>query len=342
MTTRFDIAEGPAFLIAEAGVNHDGSLAKALALVDAAADAGADAVKFQTFTGSSLVTREAPKAGYQRETTGEEGTQADMLAGLELDRDAHVALMARCGERGVEFLSSPFDLASIDLLAELGLSIYKVPSGEITNLPYLRRIGATGARVLLSTGMADLAEVRAAVHVLLAGGISRDDLVVLQCTTAYPAPIAEANLRAMATMRRELGVAVGYSDHTLGIEAAIASIALGARVVEKHFTLDKTAPGPDHRASLEPAEFATLVRAVRDVEVALGDGVKRPGSSELANLAVARKSIVAAHAITAGTRFSEENLTVKRPAGGIDPMRWDEVVGAIAPRDFAPDEAVEL
>ena len=342
MTADFRIAQGPTFIIAEAGVNHDGSPEKALALVDAAFDAGADAVKFQTFTSASLVTREAPKAGYQVETTGEAGTQADMLARLELDRDAHVALMQRCRTLGIEFLSSPFDLASIDLLAGLGVRTFKVPSGEITNLPYLRRIGATQARVLLSTGMSTLAEVRAAVDVLLVSGISREDLVVLQCTTAYPAPLAEANLRAMVTMRDELDLAVGYSDHTPGDEAALAAVALGARVVEKHFTLDKSAPGPDHRASLEPGEFASLVCAIRGVESALGDGVKRPAPSELANLAVARKSIVAARAIAVGEPFSEENVTVKRPAGGIDPMRWDEVVGAVAPRDFAADEGVEL
>jgi len=336
------VAECRAYLIAEAGVNHDGSLDKALALVDAAADAGADAVKFQTFTGSSLATDKASKADYQAEATGTKGTQADMLARLELDREAHIGIMERCKERGIEFLSSPFDLASIDLLFGLGLRVYKVPSGEITNLPYLRRIGATGARVLLSTGMADLDEVRAAIDVLVDSGIARADLTVLQCTTAYPAPVAEANLRAMVTMREELGVAVGYSDHTLGFEAAIAAVALGACVVEKHFTLDKNASGPDHRASLEPTEFAEFVRALRDVEAALGNGVKRPGPTELTNLPVVRKSIVAERAITAGERFSEANLAVKRPAGGIDPMRWDEVLGAIAPRDFAPDEAVEL
>ena len=330
------------WIIAEAGVNHDGSLEKALALVDAAAEAGADAVKFQTFTSAALATSEAPKAGYQRETTGEAGTQAEMLARLELDRAAHVALIERCRERGVEFLSSPFDLASVEMLAGLGLRAVKVPSGEITNLPYLRAIGGGGWRVLLSTGMATMVEVAAALAALEAAGARRDGVIVLQCTTAYPAPVEEANLLAMVSMRDELGVAVGYSDHTLGVEASLAAVALGAAVVEKHFTLDRTAAGPDHRASLEPADFARLVAGVRVVESALGDGVKAPSAAEKDNLRVARKSIVAARPIAVGEVYSEENLTVKRPAGGIDPMRWDDVVGRCAPRAFAADEAVEL
>lgn len=328
-------------LVAEAGVNHDGSLERALALVDAAAEAGADAVKFQTFTAAALATSYAPKAEYQSERTGA-GSQADMLARLELHREAHETLMARCRERGVRFLSSPFDVANVRLLVELGLDTLKVPSGQITDLPYLRAVGASGCRLLLSTGMADLGEVAAALEVLEAAGAKREDITLLHCTTAYPAPAGDLNLRAMLTLRERFGTGVGYSDHTEGIEVAVAAVALGASVIEKHFTLDRGASGPDHAASIEPDGFAALVRAVRMVEAALGDGVKRVAPAEAANVAAVRKSIVAARDIAAGETLTEGDLAVKRPGTGLSPMRWDDVVGTRARRDYAQDEAIEL
>lgn len=329
-------------IIAEAGVNHDGSLERALLMVDAAAAAGADSVKFQAFSADALVAAGAAKADYQRERTDASESQLEMLRRLELSEDALRALAARCAERGVAFLLSPFDLGSVDLVARLGAGAVKVPSGAVTDLPYLRRVGAMRTRVYLSTGMADLAEVRAALEVLEGAGTRREDVVVLQCTTEYPTEPADVDLLAMLTMRDELGVRVGYSDHTLGWEVAVAAVALGAEVVEKHFTLDRSLPGPDHAASLEPGELAALVAAVRKVEAALGDGVKRPAPGELRNVAAARKSIVAARAVRAGEPWTEDALTTKRPGTGVSPMRWDEVVGTAAVRDFARDEAIEL
>lgn len=330
------------FIIAEAGVNHGGDLETALQLVDAAAAAGADAVKFQTFKADRLVTRSAAKAAYQTRETGAGETQHDMLRRLELSADMHRALIARCGERGIQFLSTGFDIESVDLLVGLGQDVFKVPSGEITNLPYLRHIGGLRKSVLLSTGMSTLEEVRAAVDVLVAAGTPRARITVLQCTTDYPAPIAEVNLRAMQTMRERLEVAVGYSDHTLGIDVSLAAVAMGATVIEKHFTLDRTAEGPDHKASLEPAELTAMVAGIRQIEQAMGDGVKQPGPSETKNLVVVRKSIVAARAIRQGETFNDANVTVKRPGTGLSPMRWDDVMGRAAKRAFAADELIEL
>ncbi len=330
------------YVIAEAGVNHNGSLETALRMVDAAAHAGADAVKFQTFSAEALATAQAPKAGYQAEMTGEAGSQLDMLRALELSRTDHEALQQRCRERGIEFLSAAFDLESVELLASLGLKTFKVPSGAITDLPYLRAIGALGGRVIVSTGMATLAEVRDAVAALESAGTARCDMVVLHCTTAYPTAPDDVNLTAMCALGDELGVSVGYSDHTLGLAVPIAAVALGAAVIEKHFTLDRSMSGPDHRASLEPTELAEMVASIRIVERALGDGVKRPSAAELGNTVAARKSIVAARDIAAGETLSAENLTTKRPATGISPMRWDEIVGTSAIRAFAQDEAIEL
>jgi N-acetylneuraminate synthase len=310
-------------------------------MVDAAAAAGADAVKFQAFTADTLATADAPKAAYQAETTGAAESQRDMLARLELSEDDHRALMARCAERGVRFLSSPFDVEAVALLARLGVTTVKVPSGEVTDLPYLRAVGALGGDVLLSTGMADLAEVRAALAVLEESGTPRQRIVVLQCTTEYPTPPEDVDLRAMVAMREALGVRVGFSDHTTGIAVAAAAVALGAEVVEKHFTLDRSLPGPDQRASLEPDELAALVRAIREVEAALGDGVKRPTPGEAANAAVARKSIVAARDIRAGEALTADALTVKRPGTGLSPMLWDDVMGTAAVRDFRKDEPIE-
>lgn len=329
------------FVIAEAGVNHNGSLARALEMVDAAADAGADAVKFQTFRAERLVTRDAPKAAYQAEADASGDTQYEMLARLELSAADHDALLARCRERGIEFMSAAFDIESLRFLAALGIQRVKVPSGELTNVPYLRAIAQLGLPVLLSTGMATLDEVGAALATLEKAGLGRARVTVLQCTTEYPTPPADVNLRAMLTMRDELGVRVGYSDHTRGIEIPVAATALGAEVIEKHFTLDRTLPGPDHQASLEPGELAAMVSAVRAVEEALGDGVKRPSLTERENAAVARKSLVAATDIEAGEVLTPENLAVKRPGTGISPLRWDEIVGLRATRAYRRDDLIE-
>jgi N,N'-diacetyllegionaminate synthase len=329
-------------IIAEAGVNHNGDAVLARKLVDVAADAGADRVKFQTFSADRLVTTTAGKAAYQTRNTGQEESQYAMLKRLELNRAAHLDLIAYCRTRGIEFFSTGFDLESVDQLVELGASSFKIPSGEITNLPYLRHIGRLGKPVILSTGMSTLGEIEAAIGVLEGSGTQRDRITVLHCTTEYPAPVAEVNLRAMLTIRDAFGVAVGYSDHTPGIEVAIAAVALGASVIEKHFTLDRALPGPDHRASLEPGELAAMVSAIRNIERALGDGVKRPAACELRNASVARKSLVARQPIKAGEAFSEANLAVKRPGTGLSPMWWDQVIGRRAPRDFAADELIEL
>lgn len=329
-------------VIAEAGVNHDGNLERAKRLIDAAAEAGADLVKFQTFNADQLVTATAGKAAYQAARSGADESQQAMLRRLQLTPAMHRELQAHCLLRRIGFFSTGFDLASLDLLAELGLERFKIPSGEITNLPYLRHIGRLGKPLILSTGMSTLAEVAAALAALEAAGTSRRDVTVLHCNTEYPTPMPDVNLRAMLAIRDAFGVEVGYSDHTLGIEVAIAAVALGATVIEKHFTLDRTLPGPDHAASLEPVELAAMVRAIRNIEAALGDGIKRPSASELPNRAHVRKSLVAAHAIRRGEAFTAANLGVKRPGSGVSPMRFDEVIGRAAPRDFTTDEMIEL
>lgn len=328
-------------VIAEAGVNHNGDLELARALIDAAADAGADLVKFQTFRADRLATAAAAKAHYQVASSGGE-SQQEMLRRLELNEEAHHALHVHCADRGVTFFSTAFDLESLEFLAGLGLDRFKIPSGEITNLPYLERTARLGKPVILSTGMATLDEVGAAIGALEKSGLPRTALTVLHCTTEYPAPIDSVNLRAMLTLRDAFGVAVGYSDHTLGIEVAIAAVALGATVIEKHLTLDRSLAGPDHRASLEPAELKAMVRAIRNVETALGTGLKQPSPGEMSNRAAARKSLVAARPIAAGESFDERNLAVKRPGTGVSPMRWHEAMGAVATRDFAVDELIEL
>jgi N,N'-diacetyllegionaminate synthase len=329
-------------IIAEAGVNHNGDMGLARQLIDAAADAGADLVKFQTFSADRLVAKTAAKAAYQARTTPDTESQHAMLRRLELSRAMHEELIAHCHARGIGFFSTGFDPESIDLLVDLGVDFFKVPSGELTNLPYLRHIGRHGRRVLVSTGMAVLGEVEAAIDALERAGTPRSLITVLHCTTEYPTPMTDVNLRAMLSMRDAFGVTVGYSDHTRGIEVPIAAVALGAVVIEKHFTLDRALPGPDHAASLEPAELSAMVSAIRNIEIALGDGVKRLTPSEAQNRPVARKSIVAAVAIGAGERLGEHNLAVKRPGTGVSPMRWDEVIGRTAPRDFAPDEPIVL
>ncbi len=329
-------------IIAEAGVNHNGDLRLARRLIDVAAEAGADLVKFQTFRADQLVTTHARKADYQTQTTDAGESQHGMIRRLELTRDMHEALIDHCKSRGIQFFSTGFDPESVDLLAELGLDRFKIPSGEITNLPYLRHVGRYGKPVILSTGMATLGEIEAALDVLEQSGTSRECVTVLHCNTEYPTPMADVNLRAMQSIHAAFGVAVGYSDHTPGIEVAIAAVAMGASVIEKHFTLDRNLSGPDHKASLEPEELKAMIAAIRNIEAALGDGIKRPSASETKNRPIARKSLVAACAIRAGERFSATNLAIKRPGAGLSPMRWDEVLGRKAPRDFAPDELIEL
>lgn len=329
-------------IIAEAGVNHNGDMEAARRMIDVAAEAGADLVKFQTFSADRLVTRGAGKAEYQKRGSDAAECQHTMLSRLELTREMHQELIAHCAARGIGFYSAGFDPESVDMLVELGLTSFKVPSGEITNLPYLRHIGRYGRPVILSTGMATLGEIDGALGALEAAGTLRDRVTVLHCSTEYPTAMTDVNLRAMLSIRDAFGVAVGYSDHTAGIEVAIAAVALGASVIEKHFTLDRALPGPDHGASLEPHELHALVAAIRNIEQALGDGVKRPTAGESKNRPVARKSLVAARAISAGERFNEDNLAVKRPGTGVSPMRWDEVLGRVAGRDFAPDELIEL
>lgn len=329
-------------IIAEAGVNHNGDMRLAKELIDRAADAGADLVKFQTFKAARLVTGTAKKADYQTRTTGDRESQYEMLSRLELTEEMHRELIAHCAARGIGFFSTAFDLESVDLLISLGQERFKIPSGEITNLPYLRRIGRAGKEVLLSTGMAALGEVEQAITALEAAGTPRTTMTVLHCTTEYPAPMNEVNLRAMQTLHAAFDVAVGYSDHTAGFEVAIAAVAMGAAVIEKHFTLDRALPGPDHKASLEPQELKAMVAAIRNIEQALGDGIKRLTPSEVRNRPVARKSLVASRPIAAGERFTPNNLAAKRPGTGLSPMRWDDVIGRTAPRDFAIDELIEL
>ncbi len=329
-------------IIAEAGVNHNGDMKLACQLIDAAAEAGVDLVKFQTFTADKIVTKNAKKADYQNKTTDADESQHAMIRKLELTRDMHAVLIQRCKLRGVQFFSTGFDLESIDLLVELGLDSFKIPSGEITNLPYLRHVGQYGKPVIMSTGMATLDEIATALNILEQAGTPRRDITVLHCNTEYPTPMTDVNLRAMLTIRDAFDVSVGYSDHTLGIEVAIAAVALGATIIEKHFTLDRNLSGPDHKASLEPKELKAMVVAIRNIEKAMGDGVKRPSSSEAKNKPIARKSLVAACSILEGEIFNENNLMAKRPGTGLSPMRWDEVLGRKASRDFAADELIEL
>ena len=332
----------PILIIAEAGVNHNGDLALARQLIDAAADAGADLVKFQTFSADRLVTREAKKADYQSEATGNVETQHQMLSRLELTASMHHELIAYCATRNIEFFSTGFDIESVNFLMSLGINHFKIPSGEITNLPYLRHIGQFSKSVILSTGMSTLSDIEAAIDVLEQAGTARSLITVLHCTTEYPTPMSEVNLRAMQSIQASFGVAVGYSDHTAGIEVAIASAALGATVIEKHFTLNKSLPGPDHKASLDPDELKAMVSAIRNIEIALGDGIKRLTPSEERNKFVARKSLVARKAIKEGEVLSADNITAKRPGTGISPMNWDVVMGRKAVRDFAIDELIQL
>jgi N,N'-diacetyllegionaminate synthase len=329
-------------IIAEAGVNHNGDLTLAKQLIDKAAEAGADLVKFQSFSADRLATRQAKKANYQIATTGSTETQHQMLSRLELSANMHYELTAHCDLRNIEFLSTGFDIESINFLIKLGINYFKIPSGEITNLPYLRHIGQFSKSVILSTGMSTLGDIEAAIDALEQAGTARSLITVLHCTTEYPTPMREVNLRAMQSIQSAFGVDVGYSDHTAGIEVSIAAAALGASVIEKHFTLDRSLPGPDHKASIEPNELKAMVCAIRNIEKSLGDGVKRLTSSELRNKNVVRQSLVASKSIKVGEVFSAQNITTKRPGSGISPMNWDVVMGRKAVRDFLENELIEL
>jgi len=328
------------FIIAEAGVNHNGSIELAYELIDVASESGADAVKFQTFKAENLVSKNAEKAEYQKQTTDASESQFDMIKRLELDIDAHKKLIDYCQEKDIMFLSTPFDHESIDLLNELQLQIFKIPSGEITNLPYLRHIGLLNKKVFLSTGMSNLQEVGDALTVLINSGTLKENITVLHANTMYPTPMEDVNLNAMQTIHKEFGVAVGYSDHTLGIEVDIAAVAMGASIIEKHFTLDKAMEGPDHKASLEPEELKAMVSAIRNIEKALGSNEKILSPSEEVNINIVRKSIVASCPIRKGELLSEKNISTKRPGTGISPMKWDEIIGVVATKDYQADETI--
>lgn len=329
------------FIIAEAGVNHNGSIELAKQLIDVAAEAGVDAVKFQTFKAEKLVSKNAQKADYQKENMSDsDDSQFNMLKKLELDLDTHNELISYCNSKNIMFLSTPFDHDSIDMLNELQLPIFKIPSGEITNLTYLRHIGSLQKEVILSTGMADMGEIEDALDVLLKAGTSKEKITILHANTMYPTPMEDVNLNAMVTIGNAFDIAYGYSDHTLGIEVDIAAVAMGASCIEKHFTLDKDMEGPDHKASLEPDELKAMVKSIRNVELALGNRVKKPSPSEKQNMIAARKSIIANCAIKKGEKLSEDNLAIKRPGNGISPMRWDEIVGSIAQKDYEVDELI--
>jgi len=328
------------FIIAEAGVNHNGSVDLAKRLIEVAVNSGADAVKFQTFKAENLVSKNTQKADYQKQTTDASESQFDMIKKLELDVGTHKKLIAYCQEKNIMFLSTPFDHESINLLSDLGLQIFKIPSGEITNLPYLRHIGSLGKKIILSTGMSNLEEVGNALNILINAGTSKDNITVLHANTMYPTPMEDVNLNAMLTIQKEFGVDVGYSDHTLGIEVDIAAVAMGALCIEKHFTLDKTMDGPDHKASLEPEELKSMVGAIRNIEKAMGNSEKNPSPSESVNIGVVRKSIVASQNIKKGEVLTEKNIAVKRPGNGIIPMKWDSIIGSIATKNYNIDDLI--
>jgi N,N'-diacetyllegionaminate synthase len=328
------------FIIAEAGVNHNGSIDLAKKLIDEASNAGADAVKFQTFKAKDLVSKKAQKAEYQKRATDKKESQFDMIKKLELNVEMHKELISYCDSKNIMFLSSPFDLDSIKLLDELGLSIFKIPSGEITNLLYLRQIGRLNKKVILSTGMADTNEIKDALDALISNGTKKENITVLHANTMYPTPLKDVNLRAMLTIGNTFDIAFGYSDHTLGIEVDIAAVAMGAKCIEKHFTLDNTMEGPDHKASLEPGELRSMVTAIRNIEVALGSSIKKPSNSERPNMQVVRKSIVAKKNIKKGDILCEKNLVIKRPGNGISPMRWDDIIGTNATKNYSEDELI--
>ena len=328
------------FIIAEAGVNHNGSIDLAKKLIDVAVNSGADAVKFQTFKAENLATKNAQKAKYQKDGTDIKESQFDMLKKLELNIEVHKELILYCNRKKIVFLSSPFDHESIELLKSLDLEIFKIPSGEITNLPYLRHIGKLNKKIILSTGMSTIVEVKNALDVLINSGTKKDKIIVLHANTEYPTPMEDVNLRAMVTIGKELDVDFGYSDHTLGIEVDIAAVAMGASCIEKHFTLDCNMDGPDHKASLEPNQLKAMVTAIRNIEKALGSGIKKPSKSELPNIQIVRKSIIAKIKIKKGETLTEQNLSAKRPGGGISPMKWDDIIGTKSAKDYNEDELI--
>lgn len=313
-------------IIAEAGVNHNGDIEIAKQLIDVAAKAGVDYVKFQTYKVEKLVTKKAKKADYQIDNTQAEGSQFDMLKKLELDLNTHHILIDYCQNKNINFLSTGFDLDSLDLLNNLNIDLFKVPSGEITNLPYLKKIASYKKPIILSTGMCNMSDINSALRILTNHGIDKKDISILHCNTQYPTPMEHVNLNAMLTIQRELEVNVGYSDHTLGIEIPIAAVSMGAKIIEKHFTLDNNMPGPDHKASLNPDELIQMVKAIRNIEKALGDGVKQPSQSELKNITIARKSIHLNKAVKKGHILSESDFIMMRPGDGISPMEYEKLV----------------
>ena len=335
-----DLSSNKVFIIAEAGVNHNGSIDLAKKLIDVASDSGADAVKFQTFKAENLATKNAKKANYQMETTNIKESQFDMLKKFELDVETHKQLISYCNKKSIMFLSSPFDQDSINLLNNLGLETFKIPSGEIINLPYLRHIGKLNKKIILSTGMANINEIKDALDILIQAGTKKNNITVLHANTEYPTPMEDVNLKAMITIGNTFNVSYGYSDHTLGIEVDIAAVAIGATCIEKHFTLDCNMEGPDHKASLEPNGLKAMVKAIRNIELALGSNIKKPSKSEIPNMQIVRKSIVAKTLIKKGDILSENNLEIKRPGSGINPMRWDEVVGTKATKDYSEDDLI--
>tara|TARA_B100000035_G_C21034686_1_gene570240 strand:+ start:2960 stop:3955 length:996 start_codon:yes stop_codon:yes gene_type:complete len=328
------------FIIAEAGVNHNGSIELARKMVDTASKAGADAIKFQTFKAEKLVTRYAEKADYQRDASDENELQISMLKKLELNIEDHRKLISYCNEKKIIFMSTPFDIESIQLLIELGLKIFKIPSGEITNLPYLRCIGRLNKKIIISTGMSNMNEIKNALRVLIDSGTNKENITVLHANTQYPTPMKDVNLNAMINIGNTLNLKYGYSDHTLGIEVDIAAVAMGASCIEKHFTLDKNMEGPDHKASLEPEELKEMITAIRNIEDALGTSEKKLSNSEKSNITLIRKSIVASKKISKGEKFTKDNLDIKRPGNGISPMKWDEIIGTYATKDYSKDELI--
>ena len=328
------------FIIAEAGVNHNGSIELARKMVDTASKAGADAIKFQTFKAEKLVTRYAEKVDYQRDASDEKELQISMLKKLELNIEDHRKLISYCNEKKIIFMSTPFDIESIQLLIELGLKIFKIPSGEITNLPYLRCIGRLNKKIIISTGMSNMNEIKNALRVLIDSGTNKENITVLHANTQYPTPMKDVNLNAMINIGNTLNLKYGYSDHTLGIEVDIAAVAMGASCIEKHFTLDKNMEGPDHKASLEPEELKEMITAIRNIEDALGTSEKKLSNSEKSNITLIRKSIVASKKISKGEKFTKDNLDIKRPGNGISPMKWDEIIGTYATKDYSKDELI--
>lgn len=334
--------KGPAVIIAEAGVNHNGRIELAKKLIDVAAEARADYVKFQTFKPEKVTVSNAPKADYQIQNTGNDESQLNMIRKLELSEAEHWELVKYCKQKGIAFLSTAFDLDSIDLLKKLGITIGKIPSGEINNVPYLRKMAHSFESIILSTGMSTMEDIAFALKIITQNGVSKDSITVLHCNTEYPTPLRDVNLLAMTTIRDFFNVEVGYSDHTNGILVPIAAVAMGATIIEKHFTLDRKMKGPDHKASLEPHELKEMVTGIRTVELALGSEIKTPSASEKKNIAIARRSIVAAKAIRKGELFTEENLTVKRPGTGLSPLHWDELIGKASIRDYQADEFISI